>query len=329
MSSVLVTGGTGVIGSWVTRQLVDQGMKVVSYSQPLETTLIEDILDKVDLVAGDILDLPAIINTIKHYGVERIIHMAAVLPDTLDANPFMAYRVNVDGTMNILEAARLMDIKRVVYTSTMGVYDGAQGEHAYPTYKPIDEDYPKAPNSIYGATKFFAENMALSYQHLYGLDVVITRFAMVYGPGKQARHGTLALHSKIIESAMLGKPLKIPQGRDEMQDMIYVRDIANGLVLACFAENLEHRVFHIATGKGDTYQHLIEILDKIFGAVPIEIGPGLNPLGIPSLSRFYFVFNIDRARRELGYSPQYDLETATKDYIETMKRFHITPVVPP
>ncbi len=329
MSSVLVTGGTGVIGSWVTRQLVDQGIRVVTYSRHPDTTFLKDIVDKIDFVAGDILDLPSIIQTIKHYKVERIIHMSAALPDILNSNPFMGYRINVDGTMNILEAARQMEIKRVVYTSTMGVYDGAEGEYGYPTYKPIDEAYPKAPNSIYGTTKFFSENMAINYHRLFGLDVVITRFAMVYGPGKQARHGILGIHSKIIESAMLGKPLKIPQGRDEKQDMIYVRDIAIGLALACFAENLEHRIFHIATGEGDSYQHLIEILDNIFGGVPIEIGPGLNPMGIPWVSRFYFVFNIDKARQELGYNPQYNLETATKDYIETMKRLDIKPSVLP
>jgi len=123
MSSVLVTGGTGFIGSWVTRQLVDQGVRVVTYSRHPDTALIKDIADKVDCVAGDVLDLPRLIHTIKHYGVERIIHMSTLLIGPLEANPFMAYRVNVDGTMNILEAARLMDIKRVVFISSKAAYD--------------------------------------------------------------------------------------------------------------------------------------------------------------------------------------------------------------
>lgn len=327
MASVMVTGGAGVIGSWVSRKLVERGMRVVIYSRHSSPSLLKDITDKVDFVTGDVMDLPTIISTIKRYNVERIIHMAVSLPDLLDANPYTGYRVNVEGTMNVLEATRLMGIKRLVYTSTKGVYASSQGEYAYPTYKPIDEDYPKGPNSIYGATKFFAENMVLSYHRLFSLDAVVLRFAMVYGPEKQARHGELGIHSKIIESAMLGKPLRIPQGREEKEDMIYTRDVASGIVLACFAENLQHRVFHLGTGFGQTFQQLADILNRMYGKQLIEIGPGLNPMGAPWLANLYLIFNIDRAKKELGYSPQYDLEKATKDYIEMMKRLDIKPQV--
>ena len=327
MSAILVTGGLGVIGSWVTRQLVEQGIKVVTYSRHLDTSLVKDIVDKVDCVVGDVLDLPGIIHAIKQYGIERIIHLAAVMSGLLETNPFMTYRTNVDGTMNVLEAARLMDIKRVVYTSSVAVYDQARGEYAHPTYKPVNEDYPKAPASVYGATKLFGEHMCLSYNRIYGLDVVTLRFASVFGPGKQARHGALAVHSKIIESAMLKKPFKLPQGGDEKWDMIYTRDVANGIVLACFAQNLEHRIFQIGTGKGETLKHLAEILDKFLGRVPLEVGSGLNPRGTENDKYSYRVFNIERACKELGYSPQYDLEAATKDYIETLRRLGISPVV--
>lgn len=330
MSAVLVTGGLGVIGAWVTRELFEQGIRVVTYDAAVNTTLIKDIADKVECVAGDVLDLPTIIHTIKYYRIDRIIHLAALMPLQLEANVFMRYKVHVDGTMNILEAARLLDVKRVVYSSSIAVLAMPKGEYAYPTYKPVDEDYPKdamSVSSVYGATKYFGENMALSYQRIYGLDVVVLRFAWVWGPGKQARHGPTALHSKIIESAMLGKPLKIPQGGDEKVDMIYVRDVANGVVKACFAENMAHRVFHIGTGKGESFRHLIEILDSIYGKVPIEIGPGLKPIGP---LQYYLVYDIDRARRELGYSPRYDdLEVAVRDYIETIKRLGIAPEVQP
>ena len=327
MSAVMVTGGLGVVGSWVIRQLVKQGIEVVTYSRHLDTSLVKDIADKVNWVAGDIMDLPNLIHTIKQYGIERIIHLSAVMSDPLEANPFMAYRINVDGTVNVLEAARLMDVKRVVFTSSVAVYGQARGEYAFPTYKPIDEEYPKAPSSLYGATKLFGEHMCLSYNRIYGLDTVILRFASIYGPGKQTRHGALALHSRIIESAMLKEPFKLPQGGDETWDMIYTRDVASGIVLAAFAENLEHRIFHIGTGKGDSLRHLAEILRDLLGTIPLEIGTGLNPLGSEKTKYSYRVFNIERARIELGYHPQYDLEAATKDYIDTMKRLEISPTV--
>ncbi len=324
MSVVLVTGGLGVNGAWVTRQLIEQGIKTVVYSRHLNTELVKDIVDKVELVAGDILDLPRLIHTIKSYGIDRIIHLAALMPDPLEANPYITYRIHVDGTINVLEAARLMDIKRVVYSSTQGVYDKIEGEYGYPTYKPIDEDYPQVPRTVYGTTKLFGEQIGLDYNRIYGVDFIIQRYAWIYGPGKQARHGVLALHSKIIESAMLGKPLKIPQGGEELVESIYCRDVANSIVLACFAENLEHRIFNIGTGKGESFHRLIEIVGNIFGGVDIEIGPGLNPLGTPESG--YMVMNIDRARKELGFSPRYDLEAGIKDYIETLRRLDIKPM---
>lgn len=325
MSAVLVTGGSGVIGSWVVRRLVEKGERVVSFSRHPDTTLIKDIADKVEYVSGDVLDLPRILETIKKRGIDRIIHLAAIMPDALEANPYSTYPVNVSGTINVLEAARLMDVKRLVYTSTQGVYDNMRGEHAHPTYKPIDERYPQVPRSVYGATKLFCEHMCLRYNRIYGVDFIALRFAWVFGPGKQARHGVLAMHSKIIESAMLGKALTIPQGADQKTDNAYVRDVAKSIVLACFVEKPEHRVFNIGTGKAETLKHLIDVMNSIYGNTKIEMGPGLNPRGAPGAN--YIVMNIERARKELGFTPDFDLESGARDYIETMKKLGIKPEV--
>lgn len=323
MSSVLVIGGTGVIGSWVTRKLVEQGVRVITYSRHPETTLLKDIVSKFECVAGDIMDLPNLIHTIRHHSVDRVIHMSALLTKALEESPFLGYRVNVDGTLNVLEACRLMGVKRLVYASAKAVYAMVHGEYTHPTYKPIDEDYPKAPYSIYGATKLFAENMGLIYNRIYGLDFIALRSAVTYGPGKQARRGALGISSTIIESAMLGKPLTVTQDVDRMNDMIYNRDVGNGFILACFAGNLVSRIFHLGTGRGVSLRNLIEIVRDIFAGARIEIGSG--PAS-PSESN-HCVFNIDRAQKELGYAPQYDLEAGIRDYVETMRRLDIKPVV--
>ncbi len=329
MSAVLVTGGLGVIGAWVTRQLVEQGTKVVTYSRHLDTTLVKDIVGKFDSVIGDILDFAHLTHTIKEYEVERIIHLSVLLPAQAEENPYTGYKINAEGSVNVLEAARLSGVRRVVATSSKAVYAATSGEHAHPTYKPIDEDYPKAPSTVYGTTKVFMENMCLDYNRIYGLDTIILRFPSPYGIGRQVRHGKLAISSKIIESAMLRQPLAIRQGAEQKDDLTYHRDIANGIVLACFAENLEHNVFNVGTGKGETLQHMIDILNKIFGELPITIGPGLNFQERPGKDLLYSVFNIDRARKELGYSPRYDLEAGVRDYIEWMRRLDIEPVVLP
>lgn len=329
MSTVLVTGGTGVIGAWVTRQLVEQGIKVVTYSRHLDPTLVKDILGRFDSVLGDIGDLPQLLRTIKQYKVERIIHLSATLPEQAEANPREGFRINAEGTLNILEVARLMEVKRVVCTSSKAVYDVTRGEYGHPTYKPMDEDYPRIPNTVYGTTKVFMENIGLDFNRIYGLDFVALRFSSPYGPGRLARHGLVAITSRLIESAMLEQPLAIPKGGEQKDDFIYLRDVANGIVLACFAEKLEHRILNIGTGKGETLPHMIEVVSKVLGRkAPITIGPGLDFMG-RTLTQRYSVFNIERARRELGYAPRYDLEAGVRDYIETMRRLDIKPVIPP
>lgn len=327
MPAVLVTGGLGVIGSWVTRELIEQGTEVVTYSRRIDTTLVKDIQEKITCVIGDIQDLAKITQTIKQYGVERIVHLGALMPAAAEENPYLAYRINVDGTVNVLEAARLTGCKRVVCISSKGVYDVTQGEYGHPTYKPLDEDYPKACHFVYATTKLFTENAGLDYNRVYGLDVITLRFSSPYGIGRQVRHGVFAITSRIIESAMLGQPLNIRQGAEQQDDLIYHRDVSHSIVLACFAENLEHRIFNVGSGKGETLLHMIDILKTIFGDVPITIGPGLNP--VEMTNQYYSVFNIERARRELGFSPQYDLEAGIKDYIETMRWLDIKPEVLP
>ncbi len=329
MSGVLITGGMGVIGAWVTRQMVEQGIPVATYSRHLDYLLLKDIADKFESITGDIQDLPRLIDTLRTYKVEYIVHLSALMPAHAEANPYIGYKVNAEGSVNILEAARLTGIKRVVATSSKAVYDVTRGEYDHPNYKPLDEDYPRVPSFVYGTTKLFMENMCQDYSRVYGLDTVVLRFPSPYGIGRQARHGRVAITSKVIESAMLKQPLAINRGAEQKDDFTYHRDIANGIVLACFARNLEHHVFNIGTGKGETLKHMIEILNNVLGEVPITIGPGLDFLERPGKDLRYSVFNIDRARRELGYVPKYDLEAGIRDYIEWMDRLDIKPEVVP
>ncbi len=316
MTSVLVTGASGFIGSWVTRKLTEQGVRVVAYSRHPDASLLKDVADRVDFVAGDVLDLPSLIKTIKDYHVERVVHLSTALIKPLEANPFLGYRTNVDGTLNVYEASRLMGVKRVVYISSRAAYATAKGEYGPPGYKPIDEDYPRQPRTVYGATKVFMEDMGLSYNRIYGLDFIGLRFSVTYGPGKQARHA-VSDPTRIVEGAMFAKPIKLSGDIDQPDDMIYVKDIASGVALACFAGNLQHRIFHLGTGKRETLRHMIEIVTKMFGKVQVEVSPKSTAASSPIA---HYVFNIERARTELGYAPQYDMETGIKDYVQTIRQ---------
>lgn len=327
--NILVTGGLGVNGVWVTRQLFEQGHKPVVYENRWDTSLLPDIADKIEIVIGDVLDFATLIRTLKEHKIECITHLAALMPGQAQANPLLGFRVNALGTVNILETARIIGIKRIVYTSSKAVFAPITGEHGHPTYKLIDEDYPKQPLPsilVYGAAKVASELMGLNYAQNYGLEFIALRFSTIYAMGKKVRHGPIAVHSKMIENAMLGKPTKISRGGDQKDDMIYIKDVAHSIILACFAQNLRHNVFNIGTGKACRLEDLANAIKKIYPDAIFDIGPGLDYIGFGPI---YGIFDISRAKEELGYTPQFTLEEGVKDYIETMKYLKISPTYVP
>ena len=146
---VLITGGMGFIGAMVSNRFVQEGHKPVIMARHTDKKLIGDIEDQVDIELCDVLDLPRLIGVLQSYEITHIIHTAALVGALSHQNPPQAVNINVMGTLNILEAARLMKVKRVVYASAKGVYGHIGGEYAHPTYKPLPEDYPKNPVRIY------------------------------------------------------------------------------------------------------------------------------------------------------------------------------------
>ena len=314
---VLITGGMGVMGAETSRRFVTEGHRPVIYARHRDEWLVRDILDKVDVELGDVLDLPRLMDVIKRHGVTHIVHAAAFVGAVSQANPALSVQVNVMGMVNVLEAARLFEIKRVVYTSAKGVYGPVLGEYGPPTYKPVPEDLPKNPKRIYDSAKLMGEQVGLYYQTNMGVDVVVLRFATTYGPGKTSRHGKMGITSQIVENPAAGLPFRLAQGGDEKDDFIYNKDSARGIYFACMAENPKSRVYNIGTGVGVTLNDVARVIRKHLPKADIEIGPGLNFLGMPYPASS--VYDISRARAELGYEPHYDLEKGIADYLAMLK----------
>lgn len=325
---MLITGGTGALGSFVTRRLVETGIEPVIYSRHKDISLIRDIEKKVIIVEGDILDFDKLLQTIKAYNIKRIIHMAAMLGES-ESNPPKAIRINAEGTATILDAALRCEVDRVVYTSAKGVYSEAKGEHAHPTYKPITEDYP-AENSLgfYGLTKLFGEKLGFQYEQKYGIHFIAIRLSSTYGPGKLLKHGassTTSMPVRMIDNAMLGKPTRMDQGADQKNDFIYSKDVGNGIALACVTKGVKHRLFNIGSGMASTLLDFADAVKKVYPQAEIEIGPGLDYLRMGF--NLYSVYDISRARGELGFVPQYDLERGVRDYVEMSNQLGIIPAL--
>jgi UDP-glucose 4-epimerase len=327
--SILVIGGMGSIGSFVTRRLIEMGLEPVVYARHRNTLFLSDIEKKVVYAEGDIMDVGHLVKTIKEYHVEQIIHMAALLSAGTEANPPMAVRMNAEGTANVLDAAVKCGVKRVVYSSAKSAYSETKGAYAHPTYKPLPEDYPTEDcMGFYGLTKLFGEMLGVKYRQKYGLEFVALRYSMTWGPGKLL-HGPSphTVHVGIIENAMLGRPFRYPQGAEQKEDLIYHKDSANGVVLACLTENLTHSVFNIGTGAGTTLNDFAAAVKKFYPVADIELGPGLDFL--MKNYNTYSVYDISRARAELGFAPRYGVEEGVADYIEMMRLLKIEPTYTP
>ena len=317
---VLITGGMGVIGAEASRKFVREGHRPVIYARHRDESLIRDIVDKVDIELGSILDRARLADVMKARGITHVVHTAAYISALSAAQPAESVEINVMGTVNVLEAARAASVARVVYTSAKGVYGPFLGEYGAPTYKPVTEDHPKEPKRIYDSAKLMGEHATL-YWGTLGLDVVILRFATTYGPGKTARHGKMGVTSQIVENPANGLPFRLAQGGDEKDDFIYNKDSALGIYLAAVTEKLTNRIFNIGTGIGVTLKDVAGILRRHMPNAVIEVGPGLNFLGSPY--PMAGIYDISRARQELGYTPQYDLERGIADYLESLERLKL------
>ncbi len=315
---VLITGGMGVNGAVTARLMVQERLRPVLFDNRMDLTLMSDIKDQVDCVVGDVCDPDGMAKVVDDYKITHIAHLAALMPEPAEANPRLGIKVGVDGTVNVLEVARARNIKRVVFTSSKAVYGEINGEEGPPNYKPVREDYRKIPADLYGSIKVCCEEVGRYYHETYGIEFIALRFVSIYGPGKEARHGPLSFYGQLIEKARSGEKWVIPQGGDQLNDAVYVGDVARSIYLALKASMPGEWKFNIGTGKAVMPREFLNAAGKMFPNHQIELGPGPSKLGRSKQS--YCVFDISAAKKHLGYEPAYDVERGVRDYVATLER---------
>ncbi len=315
---VLITGGLGVNGAVTARLMVQDGVRPVLMDNRMDLTLMGDIKDHVDIVIGDICDQAGLEKAVDDYQITHIAHLAALMPEPAETDPRLGVKVGVDGTINVLEAARTKKIQRVVFTSSKAAYGEIAGDYAPPTCKPVREDFPKHPADLYGSIKVCCEELGRYYRGTYGIEFIALRFVSIYGPGKEARHGPLSFYGQLIEKARSGEPWVIPQGGDQLNDAVYVGDVGRAIYLALKAPRPSEWTFNIGTGKTSTPREFLNAAAKLFPNHKIQLGPGPSKLGRSKQS--YCVFDISAAERYIGYEPAYDVARGVRDYVATLER---------
>src|SRR5437870_13351917 len=316
--NVLITGGIGVNGAMTGRLMVKESLRPVLLDNRMDLSLMRDIQGQVDCVEADVCDQQALEKIVDDYKVTHIAHLAALMPEPAEANPRLGIKVGVDGTVNVLEVARAKNIKRVVFTSSKAVYGEILGEYAPPNCKPVREDFPKHPADLYGTIKVCCEEVGNYYRETYGIEFIALRYVSIYGPGKEARHGPLSFYGQLIEKARRGEKWLVPQGGDQLNDAVYVGDVARSVYLAIKASTPRDWTFNIGTGKAWTPREFLNAAAKLYPEHKIELGPGPSKLGRSKQS--YCGFDMSAATKHLGYEAAYDAELGVKQYAEPRNR---------
>ena len=303
---VVVTGGTGFIGSHLCRTLIEQGAKVTAFDN-LSSGKIDFIRDIIDdglkFVQGDVRDPTALEKATRNS--EVIFHLAAQtsVPFSME-DAKEDCEVNVVGTLNVLEAAKKADA-RVVFASSAAVYGN-------PEKRPTPETYPTHPISFYGLSKFVGENYCCFYQENYSSDVVILRIFNVYGPNG---HGVLPdFLSKLRKTP--DKLEVLGTGR-QARDFVYVTDMVRILLLAATSPAAVGQIFNVGTGTTTSVTELAKKIIKFLGLKGVEISftGGLAWEGDMDITQA----DISKAMSILQWRPQVSLEEGLQKLISSRR----------
>lgn len=322
MEKYLVIGGNGVIGHFVARRLVRQGHRPVIMSRGGDTTLIADILARCDNLRGDMTDAKLVDQIVRTNRISHIVHLGAVLPSVSEVNPPLAIRLNVEGTANVLEAAKNNGVKRVVMASSKGVYGRAKGQYDAPSYTPIPETLAD-PDNVYGISKWTSELLGRWYRQKHGVEFVALRFGATIGPGKIARHGgSFSRYSVVIENAMAGKPVEINSGADAICDGLFNDEAARGVICALQTPDVKHDVYNIATGTGFTLREYAAAVTRLYPKADISIPSNTRSSGAGNI-----VLDVSRARADLDFVADSNVDRMLEAYVCTMKLLGLAPDV--
>lgn len=235
MKKVLITGGCGFIGANLCRVLLSK-YEVLVFDD-LSRGFKGYLPDDVKFIAGDICNTSQLNSALQ--GVDIVVHLAAYgsVVESVDS-PMENYRINVAGTISVLEAVRASGIAKMVFASTGGAIMGN-------TSPPVSESSLPKPISPYGAGKLCGEAYCHAYASAYSLDIVSLRFANVYGPYSAHKKGII---TQYIKNLFNGDPLVVFGDGRSTRDYIHVADLCNGIKLAIESSNTAGEVFHLATG---------------------------------------------------------------------------------
>ena len=317
MSKILITGATGFIGSHLSELCIENGFNVVAFDRYnpnnnwgwLEKS---DYKNDMEVILGDIRDYDSVYKAFK--GCDAVFHLAALIGIPYSYVSPMAYiRTNVEGTYNVLEAAKNLYIKQVLVTSTSETYGTAQ-------YTPIDENHPLVGQSPYSASKIAADQLAISYYTSFDLPVKIVRPFNTYGPRQSAR----AVIPTIIMQALSGSESLKLGNLDPTRDLTFVEDTCNGFLEIYKSNNFFGEITNIGMNSEISMGELAKEIMKIM-KIEIPIVTDQSRLRPNKSEVDRLLCNNEKLMNNSSWKPSYSLNSGlseTVDWIQDNHQFY-------
>jgi UDP-glucose 4-epimerase len=310
---IMITGGAGFIGSNLASKFSELGHEVIIFDFQLNNSCLEQDHHRITMMQGDVFNLDVLKEVIKKTGTNIVVHLAALRNLESQQRPFQAHSINSTGMVNVLEAARLADVKRIVYASSAAVY----GSAAY--YRSLGMDpfcvkewMPANPYNVYGATKLYNEQMAARYMEIYGLKTIGLRLSIVVGPGKKQGSKTSEFND-VIEAPIRKVAASISSYADQKVNIIFVNDVVHGFLCACTANKCDYSVYNLGGYRINT-RELVTAVQNTFPESQISIAESEKERAVAS------AIDSTLAKEELGYEPQFTLYDAIRNHNQTLAR---------
>jgi threonine 3-dehydrogenase len=310
---VLVTGGTGFIGSEVVRVLLKRGERVTAFDINPSTKLLEDVKDKVKVVRGDLGNFSHVLSVVKESKPKVIYHLGGMLSVPSDADPQAAFRANAMGTFHVLEAARLFDVEKVLFSSTLATYGLNIREGR------IDDFTLQRPELFYGCTKVFCELMGLFYRRKYGLDYRGVRYPSIVGPGVKTP-GIVQYNAWVIEECAKGRPYTVYVRPDTRCPIMYYKDAARAIVMLGDAPRESIQMVNYVVAGPTPAASAQELVDMVRAKIPgAKIDFKVDEEKQKIIDKLVLPVDDSLARKEWGWYPEYDQERIVEDFLEELR----------
>ncbi len=317
MKNILITGGAGFIGFHVAKKLLDRGEKITiiddfndRYDPRLKEARAEILLQEANppkIIRGDIVNTSLVEKTFSDENLNQVLHLAAwaAVPMSIE-RPHIYTSANVDGTVNILEAARKNNIENIVFASSSSVYGGIK---KMPFHETDDVSRPISP---YAATKAAGEIMCATWHHLYKTPITCLRFFTVYGPWGRPEMAIF----KFARAVILNEQLEM-RGHNTKRDFTYIDDIVSGII-ASLDKPKGFCIYNLGNHDAVPLPRLIKAIEKTFNKKAL-----IKEVPLPTCDLPATLADITKAQQDLDYNPQISIEKGVKKFSDWYLNWYV------